>query len=249
MIDKLIPAIILYLKVPEIGFVKTRLISSKITKKQAFELQVAMIKDSLLLLSNLSIDFQPIISFYPQKKLNLLKTLIESFKDSISNKFIKNIIYIPQLGDTNGQHFKTTFDQSLKLPNIGSCIIIGGDTPHINPSIIIEAVSYLQNNKNSAVIGPSQRGGFYIFGLNSFIENLDDIFQKENEFANLLRICSHKSYMTKISPYLFDIDTINDAENLLFILQPLFEYESRLEEKEKLSRPRFSFELLKIIFS
>ena len=122
-----IPAIILYIKVPKVSKVKTRLISELIDETQAYELQVEMIKDTLEMLSSLDIKFQLIISYFPEKDYTILQDIILSFHNVLQNEFLEKITFIAQQGATMGMHFSSTFDQVLALQNIKSIIIVLND--------------------------------------------------------------------------------------------------------------------------
>lgn len=243
-----LPAIILYLKFPQIGTVKTRLISDMIDKTQAFELQIAMIKDTLVLLANLNFSFQPVISFYPSTELNSFKKLIYSFDDFIPDNFLSNLIFIPQQGEGSGSHFKSTFKQAFDIQNISCCIILGGDTPHLSSQIIKDSLNYLQKNDLSSIIGPSQTGGFYIYGITSYIENLDLVFSKKNEFANLLELNMLNSFTTYMLPYAYDIDTSQDAESLFLLLKSVENIDEKSLPIKNFSIPFFTFKYLKKLF-
>lgn len=216
------PAIILFLKVPIKGFVKTRLISGPITELQAFELQIEMIRDTLILLARLDIDFQPVISYFPVNELAVLQDIIQTFQKDITQSFIDNILYVPQLGTSIGEHFASTLTQVLQVPNVGSAIILAGDAPHISSTIIIQSISWLKSDQKSAVIGPSQNGGFYLYGLNRKLSNLSATFSKENEFGNLFELSLGQNVNLFLGPYLFDIDTLNDVFTLYSIFEPIF---------------------------
>ena len=72
-----------------------------------------MIKDTLELLSSLKIEFQPIISYFPEKDLKILQEIILSFQSVIQKIFLDKILFIAQRGETNGIHFSSTFDQVI----------------------------------------------------------------------------------------------------------------------------------------
>lgn len=217
-----VPAIILFIKFPTVGFVKTRLISEIITETQACNLQIEMIKDTLLILASIKeTDFQPIISFYPPENAEDIKFLIKSFSNIVPKAFLERFVYIPQFGDSIGDHFSSTFNQAFQIANINSCLIIAGDTPHLHVSIIYQSLKSLQLNKRSAIIGPSQMGGFYIFGLTENISGLNNIFSKPNEFKNIIELCNSLNYKTKILAYNFDIDTFQDVQSLYYIFESM----------------------------
>ena len=242
------PAIILYLKFPQIGTVKTRLISDLIDKTQAFELQIAMIKDTLLLFTNLNFPFQPVISFYPPTELESFKKLIYSFDDFIPRDFLSKLIFIPQKGEGIGSHFKSTFEQAFKLSNVSCCIILGGDTPHLSSLIINKAVDYLLKNELSSIIGPSQSGGFYIYGITRYIENLDLTFSKENELANLLEINKLNALTTYMLPYIDDIDTPQDANSLFLLIKAVEDLDEKSLTNKIFSKPVYTFRYLQKLF-
>lgn len=243
-----IPGIILYLKFPQIGTVKTRLISDIIDKTQAFELQIAMIKDTLLLLANLNVPFQPIISFYPPTELESFKNLIYSFDDIISSHFLTKLLFIPQQGEGSGAHFKSTFEQVFKLSNISCCIILGGDTPHLPSLIIKKGLDYLQKNELSSIIGPSQSGGFYIYGLTRYIKNLDLTFSKEDELGNLLELNILNALTTYMLPYVHDVDTSQDAYSLFLLLKAVEDVDEKVLTNKTFSKSVYTFRYLKKLF-
>ena len=246
---KKVPGIILYLKVPSIGFVKTRLISEIISEVQAYELQIEMIKDTLIMLASLSLEFQPIISYYPEHRGKILKDLVNTFEEFLPISFLNKILYVSQQGDTNGLHFKSTFEKLFKVKTISSCIIIAGDTPHLQSSIIYQSISHLQNTNNTSIIGPSQSGGFYIFGISEFIQNLETTFTKMNEFNNLIALCSENFVSIKVLPFVFDVDLPQDALNLYSIYSPLMEYSENIESIHSLAIPRHTIYYLKKCFN
>jgi glycosyltransferase A (GT-A) superfamily protein (DUF2064 family) len=247
MKESKIPAVILYIKVPKVGFVKTRLISKHVTALDAYEIQKAMIVDTLLTLESLEGKFKPIISYYPKKNLQGLKEFIHSKELNLSKSFTDKIFFIAQEGYDNGNHFASTFKKVQEMENISSSIILGGDTPHIDSSIIIKALEYLENNSSTAIIGPSQLGGFYLFGSNIKIHNLESIFLKSNEFANLINLCLNSGVNVKTLPFVFDIDKEEDLLSLYYIFEPILDKQESLKPFSSLSYPNNTIFLLKKI--
>lgn len=244
------PGIILYVKVPKTGFVKTRLVSEFINERQACEIQVTMIKDTLQTLSSLDTKFQPIVSYYPENRLEELKKIIHTFTDNIPDSFIKTIQYIAQEGDTNGAHFASTFSKAFQLQDIDSCIIIGGDTPHLPKKILLDAIEWLTNEEKSALIGPSQNGGFYIYGIRQNIEELETIFSKANEFDNLLKLSSENNLAIKLLPFVFDIDTPEDMKSLFEMNRGIIENKKQIVNKKEITLANHTVEYIaKNLFS
>ncbi len=244
MIENKKPGIIVYIKVPKIGFVKTRLVSEFITQTQAYEIQKAMIKDTLQTLATLEKRFQPIISYYPENRVEELKDMIQSFANVLTESFIKKIQYIAQEGGSNGLHFASTFSKVFQLKNVNSCIIIGGDTPHLTKKIIVQALEWLTTAERSALIGPSQKGGFYIFGINKNMDKLETIFSKKNEFGNLLALSSDQKFSIKLLPFVFDIDTVDDVVSLYELSRGIKENKKKIVNKDEIALASFTTEYL-----
>lgn len=223
------PGIILFLKVPTRGSVKTRLISEFITELQACELQIEMIRDTLILLSRLEFDFQPVISYFPANELAELQDIIQAFQKDIPPSFFDKILYVPQLGKSVGEHFATTFTQVLELPFVASSIILAGDTPHISSSIITQSLTWLISDQKTAVIGPSQNGGFYLYGINRKLSNLSTVFSKENEFGNLFELSLDQDANLFLNHFLFDIDTLNDVFTLISVFEPILHSKKKIQ--------------------
>ena len=214
----------------------------------AYDLQIAMIKDTLLTLNQLPFDFIPIISFTPESEFNILEQLIFSLNSTISNNFIKKIIFFPQYGENIGLRFSSAISSVFSQKQLDIGIILGGDSPQISASLLTNAINLLQKETNQAVIGPSQKGGFYLFGTNKIINNLDLTFSKNNEFGNLIELCTKNQMKTTIFDYVFDIDTQEDIISLLSIFEYIDHENITFQTNSPVSIPEFTIQFLKKVF-
>jgi len=140
-------AVIVFLKAPEKGRVKTRL-SNSLDKGFVLELYKAFVKDTLDAVVPLG---RPIVFFWPKNK-----------KKAVTEWLGDDILSFPQQGVDLGQRmahaFKTVFDAGYDR-----AVLIGTDIPQLNSDILTRAFENLESAP--AVIGPSKDGGYYLIGF------------------------------------------------------------------------------------
>ncbi len=158
----------------------------------------------------------------------LLKTTLLEVKDS---SFWKSIIYITpdsnqkyfahynidtkiQQGDDLGGKLINSFSEASLL-NPEKIIVIGSDCPELT-SIDIKKAFYTLDS-SPAVIGPTDDGGFYLFGINTkYIEKVKEIFNSEVKwsteivFKQVKKVCAKTDLPLHILDKKRDIDTEND---------------------------------------
>jgi glycosyltransferase A (GT-A) superfamily protein (DUF2064 family) len=179
-----------------------------------------MIKDSIILLNEVlkRTPFKPIISYSPRNDSaeNLIHNLITRDMREECQKFIDMAIFVPQTGKTIGDRFSNALNHVFEDLKLFSIIIIGSDTPHLSPSYLIQGLEFLASNPKGVTIGPSQKGGFYLFGLNPpFPDQIGQVFQKQsihNELGNILELFSN--HKVHVLPTVIDIDTFSDLRTV-----------------------------------
>lgn len=149
--------LIIFLKYPQPGLVKTRL-ATDIGKEKAASLYKKFTE--LIIEQVTSDDYHLFIFYSPLDK-----------REEIINWLGKDLEFYPQQGNNLGRRmqkaFKFAFARGAK-----NVAIIGTDSPLINKHMILEAFKKLEAAE--AVIGPCLDGGYYLLGLNKF---KDDIFE------------------------------------------------------------------------
>jgi glycosyltransferase A (GT-A) superfamily protein (DUF2064 family) len=239
--------IIIFSKVPKQDFVKTRIKHNQLPKNFQYQLQIAMMLDTFTSLAQIKDDFIPILSFYPKEEQKLLQeTIIEPLKKH-QPQLSARMVLIPQKGKSLAERFQNAFFQVFTDMNLSSALIIGIDTPHIQPRLISKAIQILQLKSSSSVLGPSQEGGFYVLGYNTpFLSNLDTIFaknksQQESEIA--YEILS-KSTEVNILPFTPDIDRFEDLITFIHLIKGI---RSQKEDTNDVHIPTNTINLLKTL--
>ncbi len=101
---------------------------------------------------------------------------INSNPDELPKYFSESIKLVEQGDGELGQRLHYVYSQ-LKS-KYDQVIVIGSDLPTLNTGLIRKVISLLKNN--SYVFGPSEDGGFYLFGSN---QELPQIFWTEPRYS------------------------------------------------------------------
>jgi len=196
--------LIIFVKYPEAGFVKTRLAQS-IGKERAASLYRLFVE---LLLKRISdISFERFIFYTPAEK----KEKLSSWLGGGSKLF-------PQRGDNLGQRLSNAVQFAFAK---GACgvVIVGTDIPLLDKEVILTAFKKLEDRQ--CVIGPSLDGGYYLLGLSHFDAK---IFQNMNwgtdkVLNQTLEAVKHSRLTYSLLEERFDVDDIEDLVRLKLSLR------------------------------
>ena len=182
-----------------------------------------MIKDTIICLDHIEREITPLLMFYPESDRNLLDKLVLNPLKLNHRNLVESINVVPQQGRTMADRFENCFSMGFFDFDLDSVIIIGSDTPHLQPSLITQCIEILDNDPGKkSVLGPSQNNGFYLLGHNSpFIERIGDIFNINSsykELGNAMTLLSEKTDKTYIMPEVTDLDTFNDLQTVRSII-------------------------------
>ena len=191
-------ALIIFIKNPELGKVKTRLATS-VGDKNALIIYNYLLDHTREISSELELERY---LFYDEKII---------FNDNWPNEqYKKHLQTGNDLGEKMQNAFQTAFQNGHR-----KVVIIGSDCLELNTYLIIQAFKNLENH--DFVIGPAIDGGYYLLGMKSLETCL---FENKNwstntvaaETLNDFRLLQ-KSFciLTELS----DIDTENDLTDEL----------------------------------
>ncbi|MEK6545352.1 MAG: DUF2064 domain-containing protein [Nitrospinota bacterium] len=196
--------LLIFAKSPIKGKVKTRLKKdTPLTDGNILKLYTAFLKDTIISAS-LSNAQKVYIAYYPEDSREVMIDIIKGVKGSrgrgikgFFTQTLKSIELFPQ----SGNDFDTRLTNALKnIHNKSSdnIIILGSDSPHIQPSTINRAFRFLKypltsilsplgrggsrgqsplpfgervRVRGAMVLGPSGEGGIYLIGLKFVIRN------------------------------------------------------------------------------
>ena len=141
--------LIIFIKYPEAGQVKTRL-AKDIGEKKAVSLYQKLVEWTVA--STQSAAYERLIFYIPEDK-----------KQQIADWLGYNLTYLPQEGGDLGERLTNAFKLTFAKETTKKVIVIGSDNPFVKEKLINKAFKCLKNKE--CVIGPAQDGGYYLLGL------------------------------------------------------------------------------------
>lgn len=196
--------LILFLKYPEKGKVKTRL-AKDIGNEKALLIYKKLVSKILNQID--SNNYNISIYYFPENKKNEVKKWIN----------LPNIKYLPQSGDDLGARMLNAFKDSISLKYIKT-VIIGTDCLEINDNIISKSF-YLLDDSN-LVLGPATDGGYYLIGLKAVVETIfqDIHWSTEKVLKQTINKAKEIKLSYKFLDFLSDIDTLEDLNNYKYLI-------------------------------
>ncbi|SMO84631.1 TIGR04282 family arsenosugar biosynthesis glycosyltransferase [Gracilimonas mengyeensis] len=188
--------LLIFVKNPELGKVKTRLAAS-IGDKEALNVYRKLLQ----------------LTHQQTRKLDADKTVWYSsfIPDNDlwdSDSFHTSLQQGSNLGNRMLHAFKTAFQKQPK----SKVIIIGSDCPGITTELLEKAYQALENKE--IVIGPARDGGYYLLGMCNFhpevFEDIDWSTSKVRE--QTLDVIKANQWSYELLEELNDIDTVEDLE-------------------------------------
>jgi glycosyltransferase A (GT-A) superfamily protein (DUF2064 family) len=217
-VDKTGRATIIFTKVPEKGYVKTRLTqNTNLTLDDTARIAKAMLMDTITLVTHSSSNIL-FLGYHPQRKKEILTDIISSLE--IELKSAMKIQLIPQSGNSFEERFSSVVKKVFEFEYY-STVIIGSDLPYVSPNLIDDAFIHLEKKTESQnlVIGPAGGGGIYLVGItkqfdpNYFVNY--HLFSEGVEISKFTTLCRELQINLSLFPPLIDVDI---EEDLVFML-------------------------------
>lgn len=200
-------AVIVFLKYPEPGKVKTRL-AKDIGDEKACAVYKSLAENVIKNIFTINPGTYDVHFFFtPADKENEIKNWLKSI---IDNERAFHLQYSPQKGNTLGERMSNAFQQTLQRKDCKRCIIIGTDCPEIEATMI-ESVFEMLKEKD-IVIGPCKDGGYYLLGMSVFVPDLfvDIDWSTDQVFIQTMEKVQKNNLSCSILETLTDIDTQED---------------------------------------
>lgn len=187
--------LLIFIKNPELGKVKTRLAKS-IGEDKALQVYKELLEKTISVAKRTDVRRQVWYSSFID------------YEDGIdTDKFEKYL----QSGSDLGERMRNSFQQAFK-EGVERVVIIGSDCPSLNERIIENAFDRLE--ENDLVIGPSEDGGYYLLGMNRIFETLflDIEWSTESVLESTIQKAKEEELKVFQLPILNDIDIIEDLK-------------------------------------
>jgi rSAM/selenodomain-associated transferase 1 len=188
-------ALIILIRNPQLGHVKTRL-AAQIGDGGALKVYRALLDYTRSVASQIN-----------SSRLLFYSNFIDD-QDSWDNQIFTKFL---QEGNSFGARMRNSFEIAFKHHE--KAVIIGSDCEELTPEIIREAFSKL--SKFDVVLGPAKDGGYYLMGLKKVYPAL--FINKQWSTSSVLKDTLNDIKTLRISfyllPVLSDIDDFTDFKN------------------------------------
>jgi len=199
MADKSKNLLLIFIKNPKPGKVKTRL-AETVGKDKAYQIYLDLLNYTISEAMKVDSARQVWYSSYIDRDDKIDE---DSFQKSV------------QSGKDLGEKMMNAFAQGFK-DGYGKIVIIGSDCPEIAASIIEDAFEKL--DEFDVVLGPSEDGGYYLLGMRQLIpelfSNID--WSTERVLQQTMVAIQQKKLTWHQLPVLNDIDTEEDLKKSRF---------------------------------
>jgi hypothetical protein len=190
-------AVLLFLKAPEEGKVKTRL-QTLFAPQIVLNLYKCFVAD---ILHHLEHSGYPVRIYYTPSEAGA----------SVSDWLGEAYLYRSQIGEDLGERMRNAFMETFS-ERFRKIVLIGADLPDLPdrlPRLAFEAL-----NENDAVLGPAEDGGYYLIGFNadtflpSVFHGID--WGEAEVFEKTAGALAEKSGRTYLLPMMRDLDRVED---------------------------------------
>jgi uncharacterized protein len=201
-------ALIIFIKNPALGKVKTRL-ARTVGDEKALDIYLELThitRENALKLSEIRNPKSEIDILRGVQRHVFYSDFINSSDEWANNRFTKHV----QTGDDLGERMSNAFSDILKTHK--NAIIIGSDCPTLTTEIMEMALTQLETH--DFVVGPSTDGGYYLLGfgqnnVNNFVfENMD--WSTDKVLPTTLERLKERGKTVFLLPELTDIDEEKD---------------------------------------
>src|SRR5215207_6756464 len=188
------PAVVVMVKAPRAGFVKTRL-TPPLSAGEAAALAACFAQDAVrgAVLSACEV----VIAYTPADGRATLEALLPG-----------GLRWLEQRGRDLGERLEHAAAQSFAR-GAGPLVFVGTDSPTLPPSFITRAVSSLDAGEADIALGPTEDGGYYLVGLRRPAPGLfrDIAWSTPHAYAHTARNAARLNLRLLELPAWYDVDT------------------------------------------
>ncbi len=195
------PAVIVMLKAPRAGTVKTRL-TTILPEESAAALARCFAQDTIAKAK--SVAARVIVAYAPADGRHELEILLPD-----------NLHWIEQHGQDLGARLDAVTAKAAAA-NFAPLVVIGTDSPTMPVAFISEALRALAANECDVALGPADDGGYYLIGLRQFVPDLFQNIEWSTSLAyeQTARNAALLNQRILRLPVWYDVDTPRDLLRL-----------------------------------
>lgn len=187
--------LIIFLKNPELGKVKTRL-AQRIGDEAALAVSLKLIRQT-----------QAVTDLLPIDKAVYYSSFIDNEDNWHNKKYTKHL----QQGENMGERMFNALAQVLS-EGYGKAVLIGSDIHLLTEDVLMDAFEKLE--ANDVVLGPAKDGGYYLIGIKKPEPKLFDLkyWSTPNVFSETVKKIKELKLSYGQTQLLNDIDEFDDLK-------------------------------------
>lgn len=195
------PAILVFVRAPEPGRVKTRL-AAEIGAEAALRVYTRLARHTLAEALALAPQVTVRVHFTPAGAAAAVRRWLGEGAD-----------YLPQGAGDLGERLEQAFREAF-MAGFAPVVVVGSDLPHLSASLLQRALELLE--EEDAVLGPARDGGYYLLGLRRDLPGLfEDIsWSTDRVFAQTLARLRAAGVEPALLETLSDVDVAADLPEL-----------------------------------
>jgi rSAM/selenodomain-associated transferase 1 len=195
------PAVIVMIKAPRAGSVKTRL-TPLLSDADAAALAACFAHDAVNSASR--VESEVVIAYAPADGRDVLEASLPS-----------GLHWMEQRGRDLGERLEGVAEQAFDL-GFGPLVFIGADSPTLPPDFIATAIDSLAAGQSDIALGPTEDGGFYLVGLRSHTRGIfqNVAWSTSEAYAQTARNAARLGLRLLALPLWYDVDTPSDLQRL-----------------------------------
>jgi hypothetical protein len=195
------PAVIVMIKEPRAGLVKTRL-APRLSAQEAASLAACFAQDVVNGAKRAAADL--IIAYTPASGRAALETFLPG-----------DLLWLEQRGADLGERLERAAAQAFDL-GFSPLILLGADSPTLPHTLITTAINALSAAEVEVALGPTQDGGYYLVGLRRRAPGLfqDIAWSTPQAYAQTARNANRLGLRLLELPPWYDVDTFTDLLRL-----------------------------------
>jgi rSAM/selenodomain-associated transferase 1 len=200
--SSLIPALIVMVKAPLVGLVKTRLMPP-LSANEAARLAACFVQDVVNNAKRVASAL--IIAYAPASGRGAL--------DKLLNR--GDLLWLEQRGADLGERLEQASVRAFDL-GFSPLVLLGADSPTLPHAFITSATQSLAAAESDVALGPTEDGGYYLVGLRrptrGLFQNID--WSSPQAYAQTARNARQLGLRLLELPPWYDVDTFNDLLRL-----------------------------------
>ncbi|MBV9957127.1 MAG: TIGR04282 family arsenosugar biosynthesis glycosyltransferase [Acidobacteria bacterium] len=195
------PAVIIMLKAPRAGFVKTRL-TPQLSAFEAAQLAACFAQDTVRCARETT--GRLIIAYAPAEGRAALEATLAG-----------DLLWLEQEGEGLGERLENVGARAFEL-GYAPLIFLGADSPTLPPRYIEQAICALTDGACDLALGATEDGGYYLLGLRSpapgLFQNIE--WSTPAAYAQTARNAGQLGLRLYELPRWYDVDTYTDLLRL-----------------------------------